>query len=366
MKQIRTPLLLSLVLISILLAGCGTVPSSSWPGLSVKDNLAFVADGPSVYAVDVNSGKLAWKYPEKANPNKFYYTEPAIQNGLILVGDSGNTVQGFKVADFRNLVVALNAQDGSEKWTSNNSTNRIVGAALVLDDKIYVPSTDYFLYALKSDGSLIWSFKTGEAIWAKPVSDGKNVFVASTDHNLYALNADNGSKIWQTDLGAPTFNSLAISEDKSTLFVATGAKKIFAINAADGKTVWSKDTTGNVWSPVIQKEDVIYFGDESGKVTALSTKDGSQQWQSDAGSAVIGSGAFTDKTVVFPTENKLVQAFNFDGSKAWNAAVSGKLYSNLINTGNRLLVPVTAGDNKLLLVSLNPTDGSQNWAFTTP
>lgn len=355
MKRIRTPLFLTIVLLSILLAGCtGATIANSWPGATVEDNnFAYLADANYVYAIKLSDGSMAWRYPAKADARKQFYAPPVLLDGQVIAGNYGNSVS------------SINAADGTEKWVWSESKDRIVGSPLVVNNLVLVPSTDHYLYALKTDGSDAWKFKTGDPIWAQPVTDGQTAYVASMDHKLYALDPATGSKRWEVDLGAPVVYSLAISEDKSMLYAATVANKLLAVNAADGKILWNVATDGAVWSPVVQHGDLIYFGDQSGKIYALSTKDGSKKWGADAGSAVIGSPAVTDKIVAFPSENNGVLAFDFNGTKSWNQPVGGKLYSNLVYTGDRLVVPVTQGQNSLLLAAINP-NGTQLWSFTMP
>jgi len=62
----------------------------------------------------------------------------------------------------------------------------------VADGKVFVGSYDGKIYCLdEDDGSLIWSYLTGDDVDSSPaVADGK-VFVGSNDHNIYCLDEMN-------------------------------------------------------------------------------------------------------------------------------------------------------------------------------
>lgn len=354
MKPSRISLVFLFVLVGSLLASCTGRPlASSWPGLTVDSGTAYVSYASYVYAINLQNGTMIWRYPDKADAKKVFYAQPAVAGGKVIAGDYGNTV------------IAINAQDGKESWVFSGPTDRFVGAPSVLDNVIFAPSTDHNLYAVDLQGNQKWVFKTGSPIWAKPVDDGKNLYVASMDRNLYAINPSNGSKLWATDLGAAVMYSLTISQDHSTLYAGTILNELIAVDAASGKIQWRFKTGGNIWSPVVEQDGALYFGDQSGKIYAVSAKDGSKKWEMDAGAPVIGEGAVIGNGLAFPTENNAVVAVDFNGNKLWNQPVNGKLYSNLVYTGDRLVVPVTSGDNNLLLVALKQ-DGSQVWAFNQP
>ncbi len=355
MKRSRLLLFFMLFLLSSVLTACtGQALISSWPGVTADENLAYVAAGSHVYGVKVSDGTMAWRYPaDKADPNKVFYARPAVTNGQVIVGD------------YKNVLYSLNAQTGVENWTFKDATDRYVGAALVLNDLILAPNVDHHLYAVNQQGQLQWKFATRDAIWAAPVTDGKNVFVASLDHYLYAVNPSNGSKVWEADLGAAVLYSLAISQDGKTLYAGTLANKLIAVDAATGNLGWQAATKGNIWGrPVETKDGLLVFGDQAGSVYGISAADGSQKWELPVGAPVVASGVLVNDGVVFPMEEGGIQEVKLSGTKGWNSPVNGKLYSSPALSGERLIVPVTSSKDQLL-VTVNLA-GAQGWKFVEP
>jgi outer membrane protein assembly factor BamB len=86
-------------------------------------------------------------------------------------------------------------------------------------------------------------------------------------------------------------------------------------------------------------------------------------WKLEAGSAVMGTAAFTPDGVVFCSESGNVIAVSFNGEKMWSFPVPGKLYSGPVVAQDRIIVAVTEGET--LLVALDFRGGKQ-WSFLPP
>jgi len=106
--------------------------------------------------------------------------------------------------------------------------------AIGADGTIYVGSKDNNLYAINSDGSLKWSFTTGDMVRSSPTigADG-TIYVGSDDNNLYAINPD-GSLKWSFTTGDDVFSSPAIGAD-GTIYVGSFDGKLYAIAEEEEK-----------------------------------------------------------------------------------------------------------------------------------
>ena len=83
----------------------------------------------------------------------------------------------------------------------------VVARPLIHKNLLIVGSFDRQLYALGlNDGQPRWQFTAGNWWWATPVASGRAIYAPSMDGKVYALD-ENGSLLWEYDLGAPVVSS---------------------------------------------------------------------------------------------------------------------------------------------------------------
>ncbi|MDH5690131.1 MAG: PQQ-binding-like beta-propeller repeat protein [Candidatus Bathyarchaeota archaeon] len=87
-----------------------------------------------------------------------------------------------------NCAYALDAENGTVKWSRPLDGGYSVSSPAVADGKVYFGLDNNYVYALDAfTGDLIWSYKTEGAVQSSPaISDGL-LFVGSSDGNLYAI-----------------------------------------------------------------------------------------------------------------------------------------------------------------------------------
>ena len=67
-----------LSIIAALLTGCrGGAPATSWPGLTVAEDVVYVAAGAKVYALEAETGNQKWEFPTEEGKGPFY-AAPAV------------------------------------------------------------------------------------------------------------------------------------------------------------------------------------------------------------------------------------------------------------------------------------------------
>src|SRR5512136_619553 len=168
------------------LSGCATgMTAASWSGTTVDATNAYIAGGPYVYAVNLQTGVQVWRFPDKASAaNPFEATPALTSDGQLIVGG------------YDKKLYSLNPQTGQSNWQFTNARDRWIGGVLVADDMIYAPNADYNLYALNLRGGLQWTFQADQAIWGEPASDGTNVYFGTLGRRVYAVNAQTGKQVW--------------------------------------------------------------------------------------------------------------------------------------------------------------------------
>ncbi|HUO06343.1 MAG TPA: PQQ-binding-like beta-propeller repeat protein [Candidatus Binataceae bacterium] len=208
------------------------------------------ADG-TLYAISP-AGSLKWKVA--ADP-VVGIENPAIgPDGTVYV--CGQTLYAF-------------TPGGALKWTrripaSNSSRMLSVGA----DGTVYVGSGSWFdgnVTAVKPDGTLKWVFPGGVYFNPPAIGADGTVYATSGDHNLYAINSD-GSLLWKFDAGSDFGAAPAIGAD-GTIFVNPSGATLFAIGP-DGRPRWTVPGAGQS-APAIGADGTVYVG--TGAIVAVGT-----------------------------------------------------------------------------------------------
>jgi|WetSurMetagenome_2_1015567.scaffolds.fasta_scaffold135998_2 eukaryotic-like serine/threonine-protein kinase len=142
--------------------------------------VVFGNDNGNLYAVDVDNGKLFWKFKTGGS----IVATPSIYNQTVLFGST----DGY--------FYALDISDGIIRWKTNFSSP-IYSSQAVADSFVYIGGSDCVFRCLNiNTGELKWSFKAGSVISSAPLVTKNFVFVGSLDKNLYVLDTKNGNLIW--------------------------------------------------------------------------------------------------------------------------------------------------------------------------
>ena len=343
--------LISLLLgLAVFLGGCATTPSG-WSGVTVDTNNAYVASGPYVYAVNLQTGAQVWRYPEKGSIINSFFAIPALtSDGQLIVGG------------YDKKLYSLNPQTGQSTWQFTGARDRWIGGVLVADGMIYAPNADYRLYALDLQGKLQWSFEADQSIWGTPVSDGTNVYFGTLGRKVYAVNAQTGSQVWVQTMDGAVLGTPVLGAD-NTLYLGTYGGMIYALNTANGQTRWSEATSSWIWSgPVLDGND-LYYGDANGSFYSHPVAGTDQPWNQPLNGAVVGSPLVSGDNIIIGTETGNLYIISRDGQNARPITIPGKVgkfYASPVAAGTLVLVAPTGGD--ATLVALDQS-GAVKWSF---
>lgn len=358
MKIKRIHLVLSILLLGFLLASCSSSnATNSWAGVSANDTTVFFTNANSVLAVKSDSGNLVWTYPPQATSKglfssastRYFSASPVIVGEQLIVGDYSGTLS------------AISIRDGKDVWSFTGATGRYIDSPLVINNTIVAQNADASINALDFNGNLIWTFKGKHAFWATPASDGETVFAPSTDHFLYAINLADGTLKWKTDLGGPLVGRVLLTED-GTIYLGTLNGNMNAINSKDGSILWTQTLKSGFWSAPVIVNDRLYIGDQAGNIFILKAADGSVVSTLNIGSAILGGGVVIADKIAFGDENGDLFTIGINGEREWTRTVTGKIYSNLVYSGDQLYVLTTKGDQPLHVFDAN---GNEIWNYST-
>jgi hypothetical protein len=92
------------------------------------------------------------------------------------------------VGSFDRKLYALNAEDGTLKWEFE-AGNWFWAGAVANDVTIFAPSMDGNVYALDSEGNLLWEHQMGEPIVSTPVLLPQGLAVAAQEGQMSLLDS---------------------------------------------------------------------------------------------------------------------------------------------------------------------------------
>jgi outer membrane protein assembly factor BamB len=359
MKSKKLLISLVLFLLAGVLSACagGAGVASSWPGLAVDGETAYLAYNTHIYAIQLPAGTEIWRYPPEPNNRITFYAEPALSpDGQLIVGG------------YDSVLYSLNPATGQENWKFAGAGNRYLASPLAVEQGIFAPSADNTLYALDLNGRKGWEFKTQGEIWARPVTNPECecIYLASMDHHVYAVDPQDGRLIWQTeDLGGAIVGTPTLSED-GVLYVGTFGSEIIALNVEDGNLLWEFPTEGWVWSGPALVEERLYAGDLNGNFYALEAASGAKIWQvtpDRLDGPIAAQPLVTEEAIYITAESGSVFALNHSGDLLWTKTYTGKTYASPVLAGDLILVTPNQPDK--FLVALD-RQGAELWSFPPP
>lgn len=182
--------------------------------LSPDGNTLYAAEHSwTFYAINANTGNIAWYQGHNSGLNAGYRSSPAVaDDGTIYIGTDQNSLDAYN-------------PDGSTKWIfwADGDTHDTVfsSPAIASDGTVVFLSTSSNLYGLNPDGSVRWQVNNTKLEHSSPIIDGlDHIYITGYD-GLYCY-AMNGSLLYFRAFEGTTgtTNPLALGAD-GTLFLRT-------------------------------------------------------------------------------------------------------------------------------------------------
>jgi outer membrane protein assembly factor BamB len=250
----------------------------------------------------------------------------------------------------------------------------ISGSPLPLEGgAVAVGSHDAHVYVIEREGTLRWSFATGDIIFSSPARLGPAtspfLVVGSDDDHLYALGVATGKAEWNFQVGScPVHVGFGPAASRCDVdagptigpdgTIYTGGDGIYAIRP-DGTLRWRFGTNAHVSSaPAVLPDGTVIAGCQDDTVYAVGP-DGQKRWDFHAGADVESSPAVGDDgTIYFGSDDHKVYALAPDGTMKWAFNTAGDVRAS-VAVGNGLIY-VGSFDNLLYAIR---TDGTLWWSF---
>jgi len=332
-----------LIILGLLVVGCSGPTYQGWSGFTSSDGVLYFGgiDG-NVYAINsttrsqniVFPGENEWIFNipstgvsgsvcgpacAPASPRASIYATPVVVGDLLCVGtyagDNGKLIAINRLSPGYTEGVPLLSRG---EWTYPSgvkSIGAIVGSPVVVDNTLYVGSSDGKLYAIDAAyGEKKWEFNTGGKIWASPVVKDGIVYIANYDRKLFAVSSADGSQIWQIELPASIASSPAISGDN--IFLGAFDNHLYSIDRADGKVKWNFEGGNWFWSTPVVNDSMVYAGCLDHKVYALKISTGEELWPPfTADDQIVAAPVLIGNLLIVASESGTLYRLNADSGK---------------------------------------------------
>jgi outer membrane protein assembly factor BamB len=240
------------------------------------------SDG-NVYALDVETGELAWEKPFKTDHR--VWAVPLVADDTVYIG----SMDGH--------LYALRLSDGEKLWqfppAGTPGAGAFASTPALQDGVLYIGTFANRVYAIDADeGTEIWRFpaeKPGDSwFWGSPVVDGDAVYAVDVKGTVYKLDAGTGEGIWDIKLApkkneknVPVRGGPALTEDGSTLLISSENGSLYALDTADRSQMWVEESDGKGYVTPVVDGDIVYQALIQGsyRIRALEiSDDGDELW----------------------------------------------------------------------------------------
>jgi outer membrane protein assembly factor BamB len=254
------------------------------------------------------------------------------------------------------------------------------GSPAVAGGVLYVGSDDGRVYAVDvKQRRQRWAQATGGPVRSTPLVAQGRVIVCSDDGFLHAFDAGSGKPLWKADLQGGDVKRLPPAADKAdfdymqsspvlhgdVVFAGSASGKLFAVSLKDGSVKWSAATAGRIRATPLVHEGRVVVGSWDQRVYAFDAASGKPAWQFDTGGIVQSTAAAAaGKLVVGSRSAKLFALDPATGKVAWTQEAEQGSWiesSGVLHQGRMLL----GSSDAFKLYALDPATGKQVWAFNT-
>jgi outer membrane protein assembly factor BamB len=168
-------------------------------------------------------------------------------------------------------------------WSAELSGEYVDVPPIVVDDTVYIYTSEGTLYAYDKDGSYRWSkgLESASIQSCTPAYGDGTVFVASYGGNLSAYDAQTGVKQWLVEVSEEGFESPVTYYDHR-IYIGDGlgsgvGTKYFHCYDDLGNHLWSypnPDSGGFLWNGASVVGDYVVYPTHEGKLVCLDRKNG--------------------------------------------------------------------------------------------
>ncbi|MBC8274147.1 MAG: PQQ-binding-like beta-propeller repeat protein [Chloroflexi bacterium] len=388
-------LILSVIMLGLIAIGCGGPAHQGWSGFAGDDGILYFGSMDSrVLAIDPSARSQGLPFPSEgewvlpiptagspgaicgpacvpASPRAGIYATPVVIGDLVCVGtyagDSGKLMAINRLAPGYAEGVPLRSKGEWAYPSGVQSIGAIVGSPVVVEDTLYVGTSEGEVYALGVvyGESNKWKqpFDTEGKIWTSPAIKDNVVYISNYAHKFFALSRIDGSLIWEIELPAAAASSPAVAGDD--VFFGAFDNQLYAVDVTNGDVKWTFGGDNWFWSTPVVKDGVVYAGCLDNKIYALSASTGEELWQFTADGPIASTPVLVDNILVVASESGMVYMLKADSGKPEHdpvpvdASVKVPVKAPLYAEGN--MVYVHASNRCVYCIDVQ--SGEKVWSF---
>ena len=155
-----------------------------------EDTIVAACWNNSIYSVDAGSGKVRWRFQGRLPASKGvdwvgyagFHLTPLLHDGRVFVGTRGTYFH------------ALDADDGTEVWSSKVGSSWIGSPAVILDEAVYYGLSDGFaIMGFRHDrGAQTLFFRNASPVFAQPQPYGEQLVFGTLAGRLFSIDTVTG------------------------------------------------------------------------------------------------------------------------------------------------------------------------------
>lgn len=248
-----------------------TMRSWSSPSLSSEGTLYLTGYGIGLHAVDIDSGKLKWKY-DLGSP-RFHLSGVAIdKQERVYVCSQQSYVHCLD--NEGSLIWKVKLKDNYDLWGNPNidpDSGILYVSASYMESKAVV-------YAINSDGNILWKKSLSGGIRGSISISYENYIVVGTFNGIiYFLDKKNGDIIFEKKYSnaiRALWTTPTIDKNGNILFTTKESMYEGSLVCLEknGETKWILSEIGKSLSvPIIDENGKVYIGTWKGKMLCINT-----------------------------------------------------------------------------------------------
>jgi eukaryotic-like serine/threonine-protein kinase len=312
----------------------------------VEDTVFVGSCAGIFYAFNKATGEVLWSYNIRQDGKQIsFHGNPLVVDDMILIGTDHSCVP-----DGVGHVYAFDIKTGKVRW--KYKTTSVPTDIVRIGQNVYFGSFQDTWYALRlQTGELVWKFSTGASndncyFVRSPVADQTHLYLTGLDGFVYSLDAMSGRILWKRKLRALPSTALALKD--KMLFVGANDNRIYRLNAETGNIVAELSVealplgritvTANGLMALLENSS-----ERSGYVVSLTT-DLKPIWQQKFSPEWASERPYLwgKSVLVGNCRGELTALSAFDGTSQWKLKLKGCIRS-IGNAGNTVFIGVQEG-----------------------